>query len=106
MGQPCGWFWNPQTIRGERGATPNIPPKEAQKLKISIITWVSPHQSIDNGILGPWVPKKMQPNNGWTQMSNLSPKNFLNGQKWPYLDKRFCVERARSKGFYTYKYSP
>ena len=58
-----GWVWRPQTVRGPRGGHAHFPTKsdpENPNWKVSIITWISHHQSIDNSLLS--YLKKFQSN--------------------------------------------
>ena len=53
-GQTYGRVWRPQTIRDARGGHANFFKKKSpknQKLKISIITWISHQQLIYNSLL-------------------------------------------------------
>ena len=83
VGQFFGWVWRPQTIRGARGGHAHFPAKSDPKIKNNIITQISHHQSIDNGLLN--SHHKFKPlnymfcaicNSIYAKMSNLCPKNL------------------------------
>ena len=46
-------FGGPRPLGARLMATPIFPPKVTQKIKISIITWISHDKSIDNSLLSP-----------------------------------------------------
>ena len=93
VGQLFGRVQRPQTIKGVPGGHAHFTAKNGlknQKLKISIITWISHHQSIDNSLMS--SHHHFQPNCNLLVLSNKV--GFI--QKYSYLAKLWPTNCAHA----------
>ena len=115
VGQLFGRVWKPQTIRGTRGGHGHFPAKGGQKRKLSITTWISHHQSIENSFLSSHKNIQLNwPKNGWVGQkkyaqiwacvsylghSLVKHRYFWIKPKYWYLTQSYCPNKVRKSIF-------